>query len=357
MTLRIQKQQSVMQEQGWQAFLVSAPENVRYLSGYTGDEAWLFLPVQGQASLITDFRYREQAEAECPACRVLMHSRPQPTFYQVLAELTAGCGNLALEGDVVTFNEYQKLAQALPQTQLIATQGVTERLRLVKDAAERETIAQACQKTLQVWEQTRQWLRPGVTEAQAARYIDERIRDMDCQPAFPTIVAAGVNGSLPHHQPDGGKVLASGEMVTMDFGCRWQGYCSDITRTVALGRPSRQMAAIYQIVLEAQLAGVAALGPGVSGKEADAVARDYIQAAGYGPQFGHGAGHGFGLQIHESPTLSPAGTEALPPHCFVTMEPGIYVPGLGGVRIEDSLEITENGARNLFGDDKSLFCL
>ncbi len=357
MIRRIERQQNIMQEQGWQAFLVSLPENVRYLSGYTGDEAWLLMPQKGQATLITDFRYRQQAEAECPACQVRIYNRSQPTFYQLLAELTEGCANLAVEGEVMVFNQYQKLAQSLPHLQLIATQGVTERLRLVKDEEERQMIVQACQKTLVVWQQVRQWLRPGVTERQVARYIDDRIRDGDCRPAFPTIVAAGANGALPHHQPDGGKVLTQGEMVTMDFGCQYQGYCSDITRTVALGRPPRQLADIYRIVLEAQLAGVAAIRAGLCGREVDAVPRQYIEKAGYGREFGHGAGHGLGLQIHESPTLSPGGTEILPAHCFVTMEPGIYVPGLGGVRIEDSLEVMENGAHNLFGDDKELICL
>ncbi len=359
MNQRQQQLQQLLIQQELDGILLTRLTNIRYLCGYTGEDAWLLLPAAGEGALLTDFRYQQQAAQQCGDLPVLLWQRAGLSPSQLIAKFCRErqMARLAIESGFMTVAFWQNLQEAAPELTLCPTEDLTQQLRLIKDSQEQSLIREACRRTDLVFAQICRELAPGLSEKQIAGKMLAMMDELDCEPAFPTIVAAGENGACPHHQPTAAKKLAPGELVTMDFGCKYQGYCSDITRTVALGAISSQLAELYQIVLTAQQAGLAAILPGRDCREADEAARQVIRQAGYDKYFGHAAGHGLGLDIHEGPTLSPASSGVLRPGCFVTMEPGIYVPGLGGVRIEDTVLVTESGSQPLFCSSKELLCL
>lgn len=364
-TARVERLRASLREQDLDTFLVTNPENRRYLSGFTGhdsgaDSAGALLVKLDTMALITDGRYTEQAAQECPGQRVI---RREDTFASVAAGalLEMGARRMGFEATHVTVALRDDLAAALaekagdaPAPELVATRAVVEPLRAVKDADELAAIERAVAITDETFAYLCGWLRAGLTERQVAREIERRMLELGADGlAFESIVASGPNAALPHAVPTD-RPIQLGEPITIDMGARYAGYCSDMTRTICLGEPGEQARAIYDVVLRAQEACEHGLRPGLTGQQADALARDVIAAAGHEEHFLHGTGHGFGLEIHENPRLSKfaQSDQVLEPGMLVTIEPGIYIGGWSGVRIEDTAVVTENGIRVLTSSHK-----
>ena len=336
------------------AALVHNPSNIFYLSGYTGEG--LLLVAEGLRAVITDFRYVEAAEKQCPEFEI--HSISAGVSHVKLAAgllEKMGISHLLFEDNIVTVRDMRNMEKAMPEGMTFAPLDfAVEALRTVKDEAELKAIAHACDITCEAFEYICGYIKPGMTEREVQLALDNKMLSLGAQStAFSTIIASGENGSLPHAVP-GERVIKTGDLVTMDFGAKVDGYCSDMTRTVAVGEPSAKLREIYEIVLRAQEAAQAALAPGKKCSDMDKVARDIIAEAGYGECFGHSLGHGVGIDIHEEPRLSSRSTDILAPGHIVTVEPGIYVPGLGGVRIENTCVITDDGYRALCSASKEL---
>jgi Xaa-Pro aminopeptidase len=351
----VQKTRNWLRDSEADALLVSNDYNRRYLSGFTGTSGWLLISAN-EALLITDSRYTEQAGKQAPEFAIV----PQTgSFAPLLLDLCKqnGFGRLAIESDhvsVATYESYQEKLQG--EVKLVSTQGVVEDLRMSKEPDEVAALQHAITIADNALAELLKWLRPGVTERETAWRLEVLMREGGAEGlSFPSIVAAGPNGAMPHHRP-GDDVIPGDTFIVMDFGCIADGYCSDMTRTVAIGTPSPEMQAIYRIVYAAQKQAAAQVRAGMTGVEADALAREIIAAAGHGDHFGHGLGHGVGLEIHEAPRLSPlAGDTPLPAGAVVSIEPGIYLPGVGGVRIEDLVLLHEDGADNLTGSPKLVY--
>ncbi len=336
------------------AALVSAPHHLRYLTGYPSGESWLF--VTGDAAyFVTDFRCIEMARETVHGAECVMFTRLGDTL-RALAE-RHGITAVWVEEEHTTRAEYARLAKAIPLAEGTLDAWLIE-LRAIKTADEVEKICQAQALAEEAFAHILDFIGEGVTERQIALELEFYIRRRGAQRmAFDTIVVSGVNGSLPHGIPTD-KPVCRGELITMDFGAVVDGYHSDMTRTVALGDVGDEQRYLYNTVLQAQEASLKVLRAGVPCAEGDAAARRVIEAAGYGDCFGHGTGHGVGLEIHEHPRLSPhAGETVLRAGHVVTVEPGIYLAGCCGVRIEDMVCITENDCRNLTRAPKELICL
>lgn len=336
------------------AALVHNPSNIFYLSGYTGEGLLLVAP--GLKAVITDFRYVEAAEKQCPEFEI--HSiRAGVGHVKLAAELLEkkGITTLLFEDNIVTVRAMRDMQKVMPENMTFAPLDfAVESLRTVKDEEELKAIQHACDITCEAFEYICTYIKPGMTERQVQLALDNKMLELGAQStAFSTIIASGENGSLPHAVPSE-RVIKNGDLVTMDFGAKVDGYCSDMTRTVAVGEPSDELRKIYDIVLRAQEAAQAALYPGKNCADMDKVARDIIAEEGYGECFGHSLGHGVGIDIHEEPRLSSRSTDVLAPGHIVTVEPGIYVPGVGGVRIENTCVITDDGYRALCSASKEL---
>ncbi|MGN9839470.1 M24 family metallopeptidase [Nonomuraea sp. H19] len=313
------------------ALLVTSPVNVRYLTGLASSNAAVLVRADGSALLATDNRYIDMARTlDVPSVEA-------PDVAGRLAE--PGVGIEAASMSVATF---RGLAEGL-----VPLGPVVETLRMVKDEGELELLRTACEITDQAFADISRKIVPGMTERDLARLLDNRMTELGAdKPAFDTIVAAGENGAIPHHAPTG-RELRAGDLVTMDFGARYHGYHADMTRTVCLGPPAAWQREVYDLVAAAQRAGRHALAPGAGADAVDAAARSVIEDAGYGARFRHGLGHGVGLEIHEEPFLGPSRTGRLEDRVPITVEPGVYLPGRGGVRIEDTL-VTREGGPELF---------
>ncbi len=354
---RLERLRSRMAEQGLDALVVAKPENRAYLSGFTGSAAVLLVTRTG-ADLLTDFRYTEQAASQAPHFAV--RSIAGTTNHALVADLIHQHGGqrIGFEGDFLTFDEYGLYRKALEGRELVTVSGLVENLRLIKDSDEQAIMRKAAEVTDQAWAHILGYIKPGVQERDLAVELEYKMRKLGAEgPAFDTIVASGIRSSLPHGRASE-KVVEHGDFVTFDFGALYQGYCADFTRTVVVGEPSAKQREIYEIVLEAQLRGLAACKAGATGQQVDAACRDYITAKGYGSNFGHGTGHGVGRFIHEGPRLRwTAAEDILVPGMMVTIEPGIYLPGWGGVRIEDLVLVTENGCERFSQSPKDLIIL
>jgi Xaa-Pro aminopeptidase len=319
--------------------LVTSAINVRYLTGLESSNAAVLVE-PGAATLYTDFRYAEAAAA-LDGVPVVETGR---YLVQELSVLLAG-RRLAFEAEHLSFADHARLAAA--GIELVATYGAVEGLRAVKDAGELEAIRRAAALADAVFEELSAERFTGRSERELAWHVERRFRELGAESvSFGVVVASGPNGALPHAHP-GDRRIAAGELVVVDAGCVVDGYCSDCTRTYATGELSPELADAYATCLAAQLEGLAAVRPGSTGAEADAAARDVIAAAGLGERFGHGLGHGVGLAVHERPTLRPESADVLEPGNVVTVEPGIYLPGAGGVRIEDLVVVTDSGCERL----------
>jgi Xaa-Pro aminopeptidase len=346
------------------ALLVSQPESRFYLSGYTGhdlpprDSAGYLLIGGDVALLLTDPRTSEQAAQEAPDYTVVRYPSGQQGP-QVLAQAAADrqVRRLGFEAVHLPYAIYASVAGFLEDTpvELVPTRGLVDRLRIVKDADEQQLLQHAVDVVDACLADLYPRLRPGLTERQVARMIDSYLFDHADGPSFPSIVASGPNGSMPHAVPSD-RPIEAGEGITIDIGALAAGYCSDQTRTICLG-PARdpKLRQVYGLVLEAQLLVEQQLRPGMTGREADALARDLLTNAGYGDAFMHSLGHGVGLEVHEPPTLSRLrGDEPLRPGMVFSVEPGVYLPGWGGVRIEDLVLLEDSGARVLCRAPKDL---
>lgn len=354
---RLQKLRALLAKAGLDALFVSNESNVRYLSGYTNHEAYLLLFANGTNILITDFRYAETAESECPQYTVATTTADCPLI-QILQDncRSQHVQKLGFEPDFVSYSLYSRLQTGLQNLELLPTPGLPEQLRYVKDAEEISALRYACAATDRVFAALCNFIHAGQSEREVRWQLLSLINEEGCGSSFSPIVVSGARSSLPHGMASE-KRLEKGDFLTMDFGCLYKGYHADMTRTVVIGQPDTKQIDIYNIVLEAHMRGLAGVHAHITGREADAVARSFIAAHGYGACFGHGMGHGVGLDIHEAPTLNPHGEMVLQSGCFVTVEPGIYLPGWGGVRIEDTVLVTETGCESMFCSPKELLCL
>ena len=340
---RLKRMRQQMHEGKIDAYVVIRPENGRYLSGFSGGEATLYITSE-KAFLLTDFRYIEQAKAQAPEFEIIKTGQDH---FEALAEVGQQAQRLGFEGDFITFVNFGKLKNAFPQAELLSLPDIVSHLRSVKDKTEIEIIRQAVKISDDAFADVLQTIEIGQTEEEIGLNLEFSMRRAGASGgSFEFIVASGIRSSMPHGTASS-KKLQSGEFLTMDFGAIYQGYCSDITRTVFLGDPQDKHREVYEIVLAAQRAGIHAVAPGRTGKEVDAVARKIIVDAGYGEYFGHGLGHSVGLAIHEGPNLNIREERVLEPGMVITVEPGIYIPDWGGVRIEDIVLVTENGCEVL----------
>lgn len=346
---RLSQFQASLADYGVDAALITSPQNRFYLSGFTGSTATLVI-TSSKAWILTDSRYLTQVKSECPLFELV---EVKGRYTDFIKNLLGDQAIVGFEGSDVTFDWYDSYTRALSLYTFKRLD--LSHLRDVKDANEVAIMKEAGKIAIHALENTLPQVKAGMTERQAELILVTEMKKLGAtKESFDTIVASGVRGALPHgHASD--KVIKEGEFITFDFGCIYQGYCSDITRTVVLGQPKdTQLVEIYEIVREAQQRAVDAIRPGLKGSDVDKVARDYIASKGYGAYFGHGTGHGLGILVHEYPSVSPAGDTVLAPGHVVTVEPGIYIEGLGGVRIEDDVLVTPQGHEVLNGFTKQL---
>jgi Xaa-Pro aminopeptidase len=332
--------------------IITHPENRRYLSGFTGSAGILLISAE-HARLAVDFRYWEQAASEAGNFTVVQSGKD--LFRGVVEQIAAlKWQSAGFEPEGLTYREFQTLRKLLPESlRLTPVDDLVTRQRAVKEPQEIEWLGEAARITDLAWEKTLRCIKPGVKESEVGLEFDYQLRLNGAEgSAFDTIVASGPRAALPHGAPTD-KAIEPGDLVIIDGGAKYRGYHGDMTRTVVLGKADSKQREIYRIVLEAQRKALEAIRPGMAGKAVDAVARDYISRQGYGEYFGHGLGHSVGLNIHENPRFSPYEERPIPAGAVITVEPGIYLPGWGGVRIEDLVAVTANGIRNLTGSPKS----
>lgn len=338
------------------AAIVSKPSNIFYLSGYTGEG--LVLIAHGLQAIITDFRYVEQAQQEAPGFQVLSIEGP----VSHLQKASDACGPMGVrtvyyEDDEWTVRVYDKAASLFEGMTLAPLGNGIEKLRQIKDEEEIARIEAACKISGETFERILPRIREGMTEKELSRILEFDMLEHGADTmGFAVIAAAGANGSKPHAVPSDYRIRR-GDMITMDFGAKVKGYTADMTRTVALGEPSAEMRKVYAIVLAAQAMAQDAVKAGAACAAVDAVARDYIYAQGYEGRFGHGLGHSLGIDVHEEPRLSALSTDCLRENQLVTVEPGIYLPGIGGVRIENTVVVEKYGCRSLIKPTRELIIL
>lgn len=334
------------------ALAITNIDNLRYLSGFTGS-AGLGLITHQQAWFLADPRYITQATRECSHFQVVPCNNG---FVEALAPMVkdSGLRVLGFEKRHITFAGYEELRDAMTEVRLRPVVDLVEDLRLVKDDAEIQAIRAACQIADATFSYALTVIRPGMSERELALEIDWHMRKLGAtKEGFDSIVAAGPNSAMPHAHPSD-RPLAAGDFLVMDFGALVNGYNSDITRTVCVGKADERHREVYEVVRQAQEIGVEALRPGVRGADVDKASRDYIESRGYGDRFGHGLGHGLGRQVHDAGALNKKSTLELKPGMVFTVEPGIYIEGWGGVRIEDDVLVTESGSERLTTSPREL---
>lgn len=351
---KIEKLRSAFEKLGIDGILITSPYNRRYMTNFTGS-AGVVLIGSGNAQLITDFRYIEQATKQCEGYEIIQHkgSIPDEVAEQVKK---LGIKKLGFEQDHLSYSSFKAYEKAVG-AELVPVSGVVEKLRLIKTESEIKILKEAADIADAAFKHILEFIRPGVTELEVSNELEFFMRKAGAtSSSFDIIVASGYRSALPHGVASE-KIIETGDFVTLDFGAYYKGYVSDITRTVAVGKPDDKLKEIYDIVMEAQLRGMAGIKPGMTGKEADALTRNFIAEKGYGENFGHSTGHGIGLEVHEGPALSIKSDIVLEPGMVVTVEPGIYIPGLGGVRIEDDTLITKDHNETLTHSTKELIIL
>ena len=353
----IERIQEILKEQGLDGLLLTDEKNQRYAAGFAFTDGAVLVGRE-KAWLITDSRYIEAAEkAAAPGVTVWLYDRERPLMERLKAAIReAGMERLAAEDGKLSHREYLAYEKALGMALLPAGE-LMAKLRAAKTEEEIGAMRTAQAIAERALEEVLTLIRPGMTEKQVmAELVYRTLRHGSEGNSFDPIVVSGPNTSLPHGVP-GDRVIRRGDFVTMDFGCLKDGYCSDMTRTVAVGEVSEEMRNVYDIVLQAQLAGIAVARAGIPGKEIDAAARKVITEAGYGPYFGHGFGHSLGLDIHEAPSANSRGEEPMPVGAVCSAEPGIYLPGCFGVRIEDVMILREGGCEVITKAPKELIIL
>lgn len=345
---RLREQLFVNGEAGLDASLISQKENRRYISGFTGSAGFLLIS-EKSAILATDFRYIEQAESQASDFEVSRtEGEPQVWFPQLAS--TLGVRRIGFEANDMSVSTYRKLVAIMGEKgerEFVPTEGFVESLRAVKDDEELELIMKAVKISDAAFDEIVPRIHPGMTEKEVAWEIEKSLRENGSESVpFDLIVASGLNSALPHHMPTD-HVICPGEPVVIDIGARSRGYSSDLSRTICLGNTDGKFEKIYDLVLGAQLTAIATIEVGMSGEQADSLARTVIEQGGYGESFGHGLGHGVGLAAHEQPRLGRGSKDVLAEGMVFTIEPGIYVNGWGGVRIEDVVVLEKGKARVL----------
>ncbi len=337
------------------AILVSSLPNIRYLTGFTGSHALLVVRPRS-AAFLTDGRYAGQSREEVRGCRRLV--APYSLLEAVTENgLLAGCRRVGFESQHVTYAVYRELRRRFPGVRLWPTSDIVEQIALTKDVRELALINRAVGLTDSVFQEILEVIRPGVRELEIAAEISYLHRTKGAEKdAFEPIVASGERGALPHARASGRRIK-KGDLVTLDFGCTVDGYSSDLTRTVAVGSVSRRKREAYELVLAAQREAIQAARPGMWASELDRIARERIRKAGYGKFFTHSLGHGLGLHVHERPRVSSLSRDRLVIGSVITIEPGVYLPGEFGLRIEDDVAITPDGCRVLTSAPKELLVL
>ena len=344
MTMADQRLEKLMRRKDLDVILFWGPENIRYLCGFTGSDGALIYG-RGDRLFLTDSRYTEQAKGEVQNAVVSQYRQKIPGISQALKSLRAR--RIGFEAGAVNFESYRRLQEKFPRVSWLPLATELAGLRAVKEAEEIDRLGKAVRIASQSFLKTIPKMKPGSREAAVAESLECQFRRRGAEKAaFDTIVASGHRAALPHGAASE-KRLANGETVVIDFGARFQGYHSDETKTLILGKPDPKTKRVYEIVRRAQAKAIRAVRPGVTGREIDAAARGVIQKAGFGKFFGHGTGHGVGLAVHEDPLISPKGKAVVEEGMIFTVEPGIYVPGWGGVRLEDMVRVTSNGCERL----------
>jgi Xaa-Pro aminopeptidase len=338
--LRIATLRRTMRDQGIDTLLVTQRENVRYLTGFTGSAGSVLIGASGRPVLVTDFRYQEQAKAEAPGARLLVQKKDHSSTIKTAAELL-GAAILSFDDSSMTLDRVKALRK-----QKLRIRGMRDpvaEIRRVKDAVELALIRKAIRRAEEAFRQLRPHIRPGAIERELGLRLEMLIREQGSRrTAFDSIVASGRNGAMPHASVSGRRIR-SGDLVTIDFGAEADGYYSDITRTVCVGRPTARQREVHDLVLRAQQSAILAVHPGTACSEIDRAARGTIEKAGHGKQFGHATGHGIGLMVHEAPTIAALSKGEIKEGMVFTVEPGVYIPGWGGVRIEDMVLVTKSG--------------
>ncbi|KUO50569.1 MAG: Xaa-Pro dipeptidase [Desulfitibacter sp. BRH_c19] len=355
MNQRIEKIRAYLKEKDIEAFLIIKPENIRYLSGFTGTSAQLLI-TKNRNYLITDFRYIGQAKLQSLDYDVV---KQKGKFIDEIKELCQheNIKQIAFEEEQMVFKMYETYYQALKPINFVPSSQFLKTIRSIKDEQEIMRLKKSAALADEAFSHIISYIKPGVSEKKIALELEFFLRNKGADAiSFDFIVASGERGSLPHGVASE-KIISTGELVTMDFGCIYKGYCSDITRTVCVGTLEAKQREVYNIVLEAQLAGVNCLRANMKCEDPDQVSREIIEKAGYGEYFGHNLGHSVGLEIHEEPRLAKGNEDLLQPGMVVTVEPGIYIPGFGGVRIEDMILIHENHIEILTKSCKDILVL
>lgn len=340
-----------MKESQLDGVLLVGNYNRNYMSGFTGDESFSIITLD-KAIFITDSRYTKQAKIQVKDYEIRQYAG---NIFKFVADLVKefNIHKLGFEEDVLTFKEYNAYKQ-LVNCELVPLNKMVEALRVIKSEDEIEAIRKAANIADRAFYKILQFVKPGMTENEVAVELEYWMKKFNASGlSFPTIAASGERSALPHGEPTE-KVIKMGEFLTLDFGCVYNGYCSDMTRTIVMGNATEKMKEVYNVVLEAQEAALKHYKPGVKASDVDKVARDYIASKGYGEYFGHSLGHGVGRYIHEAPAVSPLGDTILEPGMVVTDEPGIYIPDEFGVRIEDLILITEDGCEILSKTSKNM---
>ncbi|HEY4551901.1 MAG TPA: Xaa-Pro peptidase family protein [Bacillaceae bacterium] len=351
---KLNKLREQFQRNGIDGLLITSTYNRRYMTNFTGT-AGVALISQDKALFITDFRYTEQAENQARDFEVVLHKGP---IISEVAEQAKKLGikKLGFEQDHLSYSSYKMYEEAV-ESEMVPVSNMIENLRLIKTEQEINILKEAADIADAAFKHILDYIRPGVTELDVSNELEFFMRKSGAtSSSFDIIVASGWRSALPHGVASD-KMIEKGDFVTLDYGALHKGYISDITRTVSVGNPSDQLKEVYDVVLEAQLKAMEQIKPGLTGIEADAIARDYIAEKGYGEHFGHSLGHGIGLEVHEGPGLSFRSEAKLEPGMVVTVEPGIYLPGVGGVRIEDDTLITADGNETLTHSTKDLIIL
>ena len=343
---RLDNFRAAIDEKGIDGLLISDADNRRYLSGFVGSAGYLFITSSG-AVIATDFRYTEQAAEQAPGYRVDRISGKLGWLPDLCDEF--GVKKLGIEADDITVAQFERLKQAFidkgSETSLEPTTGLTLELRSVKDESEIALLSRAIEIGDEAFNEVSDQISPGMTEAEVADLIEQAVKSRGAEAiSFESIVAAGPNAARPHHRA-GDTVIQEGQTIVIDMGARYQGYCSDLTRTIVLGEADDKTKRVYDIVLSAQLAAIELVEAGMTGSETDMLARKVIQETGHGDDFGHSLGHGVGLQVHENPGVGPTSKGELKDGMVFTIEPGIYLQGWGGVRIEDIVVLEQGKAR------------
>lgn len=337
------------------AFVTSFLPHLRYLTGFTGSNG-LCIVTASRVFFVTDFRYKEQIRSEVACSRSFITSG---SLLEKAAEhdILLGCHNVGFEKDYLTYSEYRELRKVFKSLHSVSTRDLVESLSSAKEETEISLLRRACGITDRVFEEMLTVVKEGVSELDLSAEISYLHKKYGAEKdAFEPIVVSGVRTSLPHGKPTH-KKIRRGDLVTLDLGCSFKGYCSDLTRTIAVGKPSGEVRRVYSVVLDAQRLAIGGARSGISGKELDRVAREHIASEGYGSKFGHGLGHGIGLQVHERPRLSKRSGDTLISGNVITVEPGIYLPGRFGVRIEDDVVIREGKCDVLTKSPRGLIIL